>query len=305
LEYSFEIIKENDLKGHNGAIYKLNYDALNDVIYSAGGDGWIVKWDAFGKNEDGFLVAQTDAKIFSMLTIAEHNLIIAGDMDGHIYWIDVPQSKVISRVVAHKKSVFDLIRLCENKVASAGKDGVITIWSLEHFRPELSVQVNAKGLRCLVYDNKRQIIYAGGSDNHIYQIDPQNLNLSIFCENAHKNSVFSMLHYTDNRLISGGRDAHMKSWNISTQAENLLSLPAHWYTINDMEIIDNQWLATASRDKSIRIWSLPDLNAVKLLDVQKGGHVNSVNSLAWVPKHQLLFSAGDDRIIKVWKINKK
>lgn len=301
MEYSLEIIKENELKGHNGAIYKLQYDDINDVIYSAGGDGWIVKWEASGQNEDGFLVAKTDAKIFSMLSISKKNLIVAGDMDGHIYWIDTKNATVISRIVAHQKSVFDIIQINDHQIASASKDGFVTIWSLDSFKPEVSIRVNSKGLRCITFNESLQALFVGSSDHHIYKINLQNYAVSTFIENAHQNSVFSLLFFDDKTLISGGRDAHLKSWSLQENAEIIQSLPAHWYTINDMLSIDNKWLLTASRDKSIRIWSLPDLEALKLLDVQKGGHINSVNTITWVPNHRLIFSAGDDRTIKVWK----
>lgn len=302
MEYSLEIIKENELKGHNGAIYKLQYDAINGVIYSTGGDGWIVKWDASGQNNDGILLAKTDAKIFSMLVIPDKNLIIAGDMYGHIYWIDTQKATIISRVVAHQQAVFDIIQINDNQIASTGKDGLVTFWSLDHFKPEISVRVNTSGLRCLALCNSTQLLYIGGSDHHIYKLDLKDYTVNRFIENAHGNTVFSLLIFGDNLLISGGRDAHLKSWPLCANTEAIQSLPAHWYTINDMTSVKDQWLFTASRDKSMRIWSLPALEAVKLIDVQKGGHINSVNTLAWVPPKQLIFSGSDDRTIKVWKI---
>ncbi|MCZ2338280.1 MAG: WD40 domain-containing protein [Chitinophagales bacterium] len=33
-----------EYKGHNGSVYTLAYDEEKDELYSAGGDGWIVKW---------------------------------------------------------------------------------------------------------------------------------------------------------------------------------------------------------------------------------------------------------------------
>jgi WD40 repeat protein len=302
LEHSLKIIKENELKGHNGAIYKLVYDSFLDVIYSAGGDGWVVKWDASGQNEDGLLIAKTDAKIFSMLCIPEKELIIAGDMDGHMYWIDTKNNQIISRVAAHQKSIFDIIKINDHQIASAGKDGYIILWSLHEYKPEISIRVNHKGIRSLIGHPASQFILAGGSDHHIYKMQLADYTVSTYIPNAHENTVFSLQLYNNDLLISGGRDAHLKSWSLDESPEQNQSLPAHWYTINDMLQVDKKWLITASRDKSIRIWSLPDLAAVKLLDVQKGGHINSVNSLAWVPNHRLLFSAGDDRIIKMWKI---
>ena len=82
--------------------------------------------------------------------------------------------------------------------------------------------------------------------------------------------------------------------------------PAHWFTINAIAFHPNgQFFATASRDKTIKIWDANTFELLKVLEVIRDkGHVNSVNALLWHPYQELLLSAGDDRSIIIWETKK-
>ena len=81
------------------------------------------------------------------------------------------------------------------------------------------------------------------------------------------------------------------------------TLDAHWFTINKIGAIPElSAFATASRDKTWRLWSTDDFELLKSIDVQKGGHINSVNALVWIPEAGLMVSAGDDRLIRMFKV---
>lgn len=57
-------------------------------------------------------------------------------------------------------------------------------------------------------------------------------------------------------------------------------------------------LASASGDKTIRVWSLTDWTCVKVLE----GHTGSVKSLAWVRGGLHVVSGGDDGLLKCWLV---
>nr|MBP6568302.1 hypothetical protein [Saprospiraceae bacterium] len=119
---------------------------------------------------------------------------------------------------------------------------------------------------------------------------------------AHQNSIFALNHISSIGLFSGGRDAHMKIWDLIDFTAKT-DVPAHWYTINKILYIPElKLIVTASRDKTIRLWDAENNDLIRTLDVQKGGHFNSVNTLLWNSEHQTLLSAGDDRVIRKWKI---
>ncbi|MBK8425147.1 MAG: hypothetical protein IPL27_03820 [Lewinellaceae bacterium] len=55
-----------------------------------------------------------------------------------------------------------------------------------------------------------------------------------------------------------------------------------------------RFFATASRDKTLKIWDSATFTLLKVVDtIRDGGHINSVNRLLWLP--ECLVSASDDR----------
>jgi WD repeat-containing protein 61 len=83
------------------------------------------------------------------------------------------------------------------------------------------------------------------------------------------------------------------------------SIPAHEWAIYDIAYSPNSKLfATASRDKTIKIWDSKTFELLKVINKEKDrGHLNSVNKLIWSTYNNYLISAGDDRAIIIWEIN--
>jgi WD40 repeat protein len=84
---------------------------------------------------------------------------------------------------------------------------------------------------------------------------------------------------------------------------NLISskIPAHKGAIYSILKINDQYFATCSRDKTIKIWCIETMNVIQKLELKTGGHKNSVNRLILFGE-KLLVSCSDDSRIIVWKI---
>ena len=122
---------------------------------------------------------------------------------------------------------------------------------------------------------------------------------------AHEFSVNLVKYHPNGKyLLSGGRDAHLKIWDIKNDYELVKSIPAHNYAIYSIAFSpDNKLFATASRDKTFKLWDAENFDF--LLRVNKenfDGHVNSVNAIFWSNYNNYLISAGDDRTIMLWEV---
>ncbi|KAI3386822.1 hypothetical protein SNEBB_003685 [Seison nebaliae] len=60
----------------------------------------------------------------------------------------------------------------------------------------------------------------------------------------------------------------------------------------------NEWFATGSADRMIKIWDL----ASGELKLSLTGHISSVRGLAVSPRHPYLFSCGEDKQVKCWDL---
>ena len=134
-------------------------------------------------------------------------------------------------------------------------------------------------------------------------MDETTLELRLTLAHAHGNSVFTVAYTPDERyLISGGRDAMMRVWDLGRNGASVSTQPAHWFTINHIAFSpDGLYFATASRDKTVKIWSTEGFHLVKVIDVLRyGAHINSVNRLLWLP--DCLVSASNDRSMMLWRV---
>lgn len=286
------LVKKQQYTGHRAAIYKMVVD--RGQLLSVGGDGFVVEWPIGTEVSDGRVVAQVDAKVFS-LAVLQDGWMVLGDLYGHVYWVDTKAGQTRRNVQNHKGAVYDLAMI-NGSVYSTSADGYLTRWDTEHMFPSESMLITTEGLRTMLMTEYGLLV--GTSSNEIVCIDLDKWKITARWP-AHSNSVFT-LALSGNRLLSGGRDAHLKVWQAG-EWQPLKSLEAHWFTINDLLVIkDQELLVTASRDKSIRLWDLETLTPLVTKGLQQGGHVNSVNTLAY--HDGVIYSAGDDRTIMAWEL---
>jgi len=60
----------------------------------------------------------------------------------------------------------------------------------------------------------------------------------------------------------------------------------------------NEWFATGSADRTIKIWDL----ASGTLKLTLTGHISTIRGLAVSPRSPYLFSAGEDKMVKCWDL---
>jgi WD40 repeat protein len=285
-----KLLSNASFQGHRGAIYKLFFQPDSDFLYSAGGDGWIVRWDPLNSAE-GFLIAKDEDSILTA-TFIDKDRIFAGSLQGNLLDISIAEPACLPRKwKAHKKGIF-AIEMGINLLYSAGGDGMITQWIPGDLAKAHSVQLSNGNVRSILVDEEMSRIWAGTSSGNLIMMDADTLSITRTITAAHERSVFT-LGSSDRFIISGGMDAQIRFWNRETgELQHVIS--AHWFTVNDI-LVDSERsiLISASRDKTCRIWSLDNFSLIATIRV----HTHSVNALCWGPGKETFFSAGDDRTI--------
>ena len=294
-----KLINHLVLEGHTSSVYTLTDLTGTSDFVSGGGDGWLVRWNKHGHDPNGRLIAKVDGKIFSSSYMPEYDLLLVGDMAGHLYWINPATQQIIKRLVLHQGSIFS-IKISGHYIYTCGADGTVCRCHAQTMYPDLSVRLSGQGLRSLEIAGHQ--LWVGGSDNSISILDLDTFQIIDQIKKAHENTVFSLWYDGFDRMYSGGRDAMVRCWNL-TSKNLLLSLPAHWYTINSIFGAGKDVLMTCSRDKKVRVWHRENMKLLYSADIFKDGHYKSVNAGIFLQDSELVATAGDDRRIILWKLS--
>lgn len=284
-----------DLSGHGSGIYSLS--ANESFLYSGSGDGMLASWDLKTLEPAPFSV-NVGSPVYAHLVHNEHLLI--GQGKGGVHVVNMAEKKEEKHIQIHSNAVFHLlVNEKRNQLYSAGGDGTLGIFDLAGFRLQIQIPLSGKKLRSITLSPDAALLLVSSSDGYIYVLETEYLN-ELYKFEAHENGVYAMDWLADGTLMTGGRDAHLRFWNVSrTEATEVKNIPAHNYAIYDIAKSSSGMFATASRDKIVKVWNPASFDAPERL-LQKGStsHKSSVNAVAWAG--DVLFSAGDDRIIRAW-----
>jgi len=297
------LIRTEERTGHNAAIYALR--TAPDGFYSAAADGLLVHWHQDDVNF-GRAVANVEGGKFLSFDTPEDGGLVAGTLDGGVHWLYPDEPDRNLHVAQHTRGVFAVERVGE-EVFTAGGDGVLTRWNATTGRTVESLPVSANSLRSIAFYPEKDLLAVGASDGMIYTLHRHSLELT-GKHKANEPSVFSVAFQPNigwGRVISGGRDAQLRAFDLAfVKSSKFNTIDAHNSTINDLAFSPSgKYLATASRDKTVKLWDAETWKLLKVCEVVRDrGHVNSVNCLLWLDDETLI-TAGDDRRILTWKLD--
>src|SRR5690606_23900037 len=105
-------------------------------------------------------------------------------------------------------------------------------------------------------------------------------------------------------LLTGGRDAQLNVLE-TVRFTVVNTFTPHLFTVYAIKY--HPFLpifATASRDKTIKIWSSDDFRLLRVISLERGfdSHVLSVNDLIWNGYKNQLISVSDDKRALVWDV---
>ncbi len=296
------IKKLAEFTGHTQPIYTLEAAPEPGCFFSAGGDKTVVKWNILTPDE-GIPVAQFRFTVYSLCCIHTKNILLAGTSEGGIHIIDLNKNEEIKYYMIANEGVFDIKYSSEhNLIAASTSKGQIIFLDPESYSIIGEMSLGNEKVRNICFNPNRPYLYAASSDTHIYIIDIQNKK-SIHHFQAHQWATNALFYHSGkDELVSASKDAHIRIWDLKKQFELVKSVPAHNYAIYRIAYNPvTQLYATASRDKTVKIWS-EGLDILYRIDKPKNeGHTNSVNALQWMGEKTLL-TAGDDRLIVLWEI---
>lgn len=291
------------LNGHKGAVYAITKADLPNHVFTAGSDGIIARWDVENGISSGAL-AQIQAPIFSLFFDAENHLLYAGREDGGLHIIDVRKRAEIKLLKNHEKGVFSIIKH-NHTIYTSGGDGTVASIDCVHLSTSHVFKASGQKVRGLYFSAKKNWMYAASADGFI-RIFPSGFPKPFLEWHAHEGAANTVVELSGNRILSGGRDARLKLWEIDGDKIELIeNIPAHNYAIYKIEAMDEAGIIiTCSRDKNVKIWNKETLQVLKRIErVKHGGHKNSVNDFLYLDGLNKLITVSDDSSVIVWQVS--
>ncbi|HEY0977492.1 MAG TPA: hypothetical protein VGE21_08490 [Flavobacteriales bacterium] len=286
--------------GHTGAVYAVVPVPGQRAFYSAGGDGLVVRWALDGPAV-GTPVARLDRAIFSLQALSGGRYLILGDEDGGLHRVDLQHQREDHFSRPHKKGIFRSITLADGRLAVAGGDGELGIWTggATEFRCIRQIPLSTGKLRDLALSPLGSVLAVACGDGSVRSLDSVHFN-ELRTITAHARGATSVAwHPTKPVLVSGGKDGVLCCWPNRGDDRPLLSIQAHTGAIYGMAFsADGRLCATSGRDGNVKLWDAHSFDPITRFERRRGGHDRSVNACAWVQDR--LVTASDDGTLRGW-----
>lgn len=288
--------------GHRDPVYALERGPLAEQFFSAGGDGQVVLWH-LNRPDLGELIAKVPTSIYALALHPNSGLLWVGQNYEGVHLIDPIKKQEVASLKLTTAAIFD-IKFHKNDAFLALSDGVVAIVETDQLVVRKHLKASDQSARCIAVNPVERELAVGYSDKVVRIFDLTTYELKKVIQ-AHSNSIFTIAYSPDfQHLITAGRDAHLKIWDVEQNYSLHQDIAAHLFAINHLSFNSSGTLiATASMDKSIKIWNADTYKLVKVVDrARHAGHGTSVNKVLWTDYNEFLLSASDDRTISVWKL---
>jgi len=299
---TIQVKKIHSLTGHQDCVYTLAASESVRHFFSSGGDGMVVRWD-LGNPEEGELIAKLPNSVYALQLLPDSDHLIAGHNYEGIHVLNWKEKKEVSSLQVTKAAIFD-IKAYERDLLIAAGEGLLVVVDLDQMEIKKRLVASRQNARALAINKVQGEVAVGFSDHYIRVFSLNDYKLKYEFK-AHQNSVFALSYTHDFKfLFSGSRDARIKVWDVESGYKQTGEVAAHLFAINDLVFSPSgEYFATASMDKSIKIWKAAELQLLKVIDKGRhAGHGTSVNKLLWTSFNNQLISASDDRTVSVWDL---
>lgn len=143
---------------------------------------------------------------------------VASFYENSVYYFDFNNSNELKSLKEHNKSIYSLIKLSSNRLASGSVDGVIKIWSDASSTSLLTINAyDNKMIISMLEIPEQKILIVSGNTEVIKVFDSEN-GSSLFDLEGHTSSVPTIELINDKRLISCSFDKSIRLWDLNKKA---------------------------------------------------------------------------------------
>ncbi|UKZ64546.1 uncharacterized protein TrAtP1_005761 [Trichoderma atroviride] len=205
-------------------------------------------------------------------------------------------SPCLQTLEGQQGSVWSLICLDNNQIASASENGTIQIWDVTTGTCIRTFGNNWNPNALASLKNGRMVSVSNNMGVKIWDLTTGEctLRLANHGPGLYSIDIHSMISLTSERIATGLKSGKIKIWDLSTSI-CVQTLEGHDRSIQALDSYGNDRIISGSIDKTVRIWDISTGECIQTLK----GHTDMVRSVAYSTDHQIA-SASDDSTIKIW-----
>ncbi|OVA19203.1 G-protein [Macleaya cordata] len=220
---------------------------------------------------------------------------VSSSKDGNAHIWDISLRRCIISLTGHKSSVTCVKWGGDGMIYSSSQDCTIKVW--ESLEGKLIRELKGHGHWVNSIALSTDYVLRTGAFDHTgkqYSSPEEMKEAALKRYNKIRGNA-------PERLVSGSDDFTVFLWEPTISKHPKLRLTGHQQLVNHVSFSpDGQWIASASFDRSVRLWN----GATGKFVATFRGHVGPVYQTCWSADSRLLLSGSKDSTVKVWDIQK-
>jgi WD40 repeat protein len=303
------------LVGHQEGVMSLALSPDEKLLFSGEGkqvsrhsqpDYTIRVWE-IGSFQTIHILKGHEADIKAIAIDPDSGLLISGSSDGTIIFWDLSNFSIVKRLRCHSDSIDALDVLHRRSIALSGSsDGTIKIWNLKDTSVLHTITGHKGRISSLAISSDTRLVASAGSD-YVINIWDTNSWKILRSLRGHKETIWSLHFLKDNRqlLSSAGfyykeprpEDATIRIWDIFNGSHRIIN--GHTVLVSSARtLLEDKVIVSSDGAGNIAVWEFSTGKKIACIK----GHSEMINALVSTKDSHRLFSASDDKSIKIWDL---